>query len=133
MLATDVDFGPDGGLYFCDWVEGWNKPNKGRIYRVGDPARRSDSQVREVRAIIKEGMAARSLENLAGLLAHSDMRVRQEAQFELAGAVSPVGKRSPASPVASGKTLPRIHAIWGLGQAARAAGAGQNRGRPAHA
>src|SRR5262249_38498747 len=31
VLATDVDFGPDGALYFCDWVEGWDKPQKGRI------------------------------------------------------------------------------------------------------
>ena len=44
-LATDVDFGPDGALYFCDWVEGWEKPNKGRIYRVLDPARKSDPKV----------------------------------------------------------------------------------------
>ena len=29
VLATDVDFGPDGGLYFCDWVEGWNKTAEG--------------------------------------------------------------------------------------------------------
>ena len=34
VLATDVDFGPDGALYFSDWVEGWDKPNKGRIYRL---------------------------------------------------------------------------------------------------
>ena len=39
VLATDVDFGPDGALYFCDWVEGWNKPKKGRIYRLLDESR----------------------------------------------------------------------------------------------
>ncbi len=43
-LATDVDFGPDGALYFCDWVEGWDKPNKGRLYRVLDPKRQSDPE-----------------------------------------------------------------------------------------
>ena len=42
VLATDVDFGPDGALYFSDWVEGWDKPNKGRIYRLLDPSRRGD-------------------------------------------------------------------------------------------
>ena len=42
VLATDVDFGPDGGLYFCDWVEGWDKPQKGRIYRLLDESRRGD-------------------------------------------------------------------------------------------
>ena len=55
-LATDVDFGPDGALYFCDWVEGWDKPNKGRIYRVLDPSRRDDPQVREVKTLLAEGM-----------------------------------------------------------------------------
>ena len=43
-LATDVDFGPDGALYFCDWVEGWDKPNKGRLYRVLDPTRAVGSE-----------------------------------------------------------------------------------------
>src|SRR5204863_4553707 len=33
ILATDCEFGPDGGLYVSDWTEGWGKPNKGRIYR----------------------------------------------------------------------------------------------------
>ena len=29
VLATDVDFGPDGALYFSDWVEGWDKTEEG--------------------------------------------------------------------------------------------------------
>jgi quinoprotein glucose dehydrogenase len=32
-LATDVDFGPDGGLYFSDWVEGWNRNDRVKISR----------------------------------------------------------------------------------------------------
>ncbi len=44
-LATDVDFGPDGALYFSDWVEGWDMPNKGRIYRVLDPKKQADPRV----------------------------------------------------------------------------------------
>src|SRR5262249_40643462 len=81
VLATDVDFGPDGSLYFCDWVEGWEKPKKGRIYRLLDESRRSDPRIREVQKILAEGMENRGLDALAGLLAHADMRVRQEAQF----------------------------------------------------
>ncbi|HVJ83480.1 MAG TPA: PVC-type heme-binding CxxCH protein, partial [Planctomycetia bacterium] len=32
-LVTDCEFGPDGALYFSDWVEGWAKPGKGRLYK----------------------------------------------------------------------------------------------------
>ena len=39
VLATDVDFGPDGGLYISDWVHGWNVTGKGRVYRLADAAR----------------------------------------------------------------------------------------------
>ncbi len=78
-LATDVDFGPDGALYFSDWVEGWDKPNKGRIYRLLDESRRGDRAVREVKEILAKGMEQRPVEELARLLAHADMRVRQEA------------------------------------------------------
>ena len=84
VLATDVDFGPDGALYFCDWVEGWDKPKKGRIYRLLDESRRGDPAVREVKELLAQGMEHRGLDELAKLLAHADMRVRQEAQFELA-------------------------------------------------
>ncbi len=83
-LATDADFGPDGALYFSDWVEGWDKPNKGRIYRVLDPKRQSDPKVREVRELLARGMDDRPNAELERLLAHPDMRVRQEAQFALA-------------------------------------------------
>ncbi|MFO0890385.1 MAG: PVC-type heme-binding CxxCH protein [Isosphaeraceae bacterium] len=119
-LATDVDFGPDGHLYFSDWVEGWEKPQKGRIYRVSDPSRRADPAVAEVRRLLGEGMEQRSPEGLVGLLAHADMRVRQEAQYELA-------RRGAAEELASvarsarGR-LPRVHALWGLGQVARRKG-----------
>ncbi len=33
VLATDVDFAPDGSLFLSDWVNGWDGENKGRIYR----------------------------------------------------------------------------------------------------
>ena len=33
-LVTDADFGPEGDLWFSDWVEGWDKTGKGRVYRL---------------------------------------------------------------------------------------------------
>ena len=47
------------------------------------PARSS-----EVKRLLAEGMEKHSTEDLATLLAHADMRVRQEAQFELARATA---------------------------------------------
>ena len=125
VLATDVDFGPDGSLYFSDWVEGWEKPHKGRIYRVIDRSRTNEPGVREVKTLLAQGMEARSEDELARLLAHPDMRVRQEAQFELVGR-GEAGWRTLARIARSKETtLPRIHAIWGLGQAARTARGGR--------
>ncbi|MGO9920581.1 MAG: PVC-type heme-binding CxxCH protein [Isosphaeraceae bacterium] len=117
VLATDADFGPDGALYLCDWVEGWEKPNKGRLYRVVDPTRRSDPRIREVKTLLADGMEKKSPESLAALLAHPDMRVRQEAQFELA-ARGAQGWITLARVAASSREsrLARIHAIWGIGQ-----------------
>ncbi len=119
VLATDVDFGPDGGLYFCDWVEGWDKPQKGRIYRLLDESKRGDRAVREVKDLLSQGMERRGLDELARLLAHADMRVRQEAQFELAARGGPAWQTLAAVARSKAGTLPRIHALWGLGQAAR--------------
>ena len=119
VLATDVDFGPDGALYFSDWVKGWDKPNKGRIYRVVDRTRTDDPQFREVQRLLAQGMERQTEDALARLLAYPDVRIRQEAQFELA-ARGEEGWRTLAR-IARLKeiTLARIHAAWGLGQAAR--------------
>jgi quinoprotein glucose dehydrogenase len=125
VLATDADFGPDGALYFSDWVEGWDKPNKGRLYRVIDTSRRGDAKVLEVKTMLAEGMSKRSNDELARLLAHADMRIRQEAQFELATR-GEAGSRAFAQVAGSKENLlARIHAIWGLGQAARIKAPGQ--------
>jgi quinoprotein glucose dehydrogenase len=142
ILATDVKFGVDGGLYVSDWVEGWEMTGKGRLYRVHDPAVDKDPAVLETKRLIAEGMEKRSLSELVHLLEYPDIRVRQEAQFALAehglGAVavlralaehqaegstgksetqnSKLQTNSNSGKSANGKTLARLHAIWGLGQ-----------------
>ena len=47
VLATDCDFGPDGGFYVSDWVEGWELTGKGRIYRFADPKAAKKPEVYE--------------------------------------------------------------------------------------
>jgi quinoprotein glucose dehydrogenase len=127
VLGTDADFGPDGALYFSDWVEGWDKPKKGRIYRVLDPSRKADPAVAEVKRLLAEGFDGRTPEALAGLLAHADMRVRQEAQFALArrGEVERLADLARSG----SNRLARVHSLWGLGQIAR----GQDQARAARA
>jgi quinoprotein glucose dehydrogenase len=116
VLATDVKFGVDGALYFSDWVEGWGMPGKGRIYRAYDPAHQQDPLVLETKRLIGEGMEHRSMKELVKLLAHPDMRVRQEAQFALADKGSDAVATLKDVANSNSSQLARIHAIWGLGQ-----------------
>jgi quinoprotein glucose dehydrogenase len=116
VLATDVKFGVDGAIYFSDWVEGWNMPGKGRIYRAQDPARERDPLVIETRRLLAEGFERRSLKELGKLLEHADMRVRQEAQFALADQGSEAVPLLKNIAKDNAHQLARIHAIWALGQ-----------------
>ena len=123
FLCTDVDFGPDGAVYVSDWVKGWDKTDKGRIYRVFDPSTVNDPAVLEVKKLLADGMEKSSNEELARLLGHRDMRVRLEAQSELAA--RPKSDRDPAvallisTALKSKDRLPRLHAVWGVNQIAR--------------
>jgi quinoprotein glucose dehydrogenase len=119
VLATDVDFGMDGALYVSDWVEGWTKPNKGRLYKIHSPSRAKDPVVQEVRKVMAEGMHRRSLDELATLMDHADMRVRQAAQFELARRGTEAMPFLSAMARSERSQLARLHAVWGLGQVGR--------------
>ncbi len=83
ILATDCDFGPDGGFYISDWVDGWNLTGKGRIYRFADPAIEKTSLIVETKKLLAEGFEKRPVAELVKLLEFPDMRVRQAAQFAL--------------------------------------------------
>jgi len=117
ILATDVDFGPDGAVYVSDWVNGWTGDGKGRIYKYVDPSQEKSPVVLEVKKLLADGFSHRSVDELVGLLSHADRRVRHGAQFALVekGATSQLAKVASSSD----KTLARLHAIWGLGMLAR--------------
>jgi quinoprotein glucose dehydrogenase len=117
VLATDVAFGPDGNAYVLDWVEGWPKSRKGRIYKVGpvkpDPAQAAASA--ELAKMLATGFEKSDVPTLRRLLAHPDRRARLEAQLEL------VARGKPAIPVFKevaedqvAAPLARLHAVWGL-------------------
>ncbi len=84
LLGVDCEFGPDGALYIADWIDGWNRPDAARIYKLFDDAHRNDDLTIETHHLIEQGMAGKPAAELVRLLAHRDLRVRQEAQFALA-------------------------------------------------
>lgn len=114
-LATDVDFGMDGGIYFTDWVAGWDKTSKGRIYRIAEPGVADQPEVKSTRELLAAGMTQRSEAELLKLLSHADLRVRFEAQYELADHGSK-GTATFKQALAQNDLFPRLHGIWGLWQ-----------------
>lgn len=119
VLVTDAEFGPKGDLFLTDWVAGWNKTGKGRVYRVApeDAALRAEGA--RTGALLAAGMAARAEAELVLLLEHADRRVRQEAQFELA-ARGPEGLATLTEVArTSADARARAHAVWGIGMVAR--------------
>lgn len=128
VLPPDVDIGPDGAVWFLDWHEGWPKSNKGRIYRAYFPEALADPVVKETQKLLADGMTKRGETELLALLAHRDMRVRQEAQFELEAraahslfansmfnvVVGSVGSKLRDMAASSSNQLARIHSIWAL-------------------
>jgi quinoprotein glucose dehydrogenase len=72
--------------------------------------------VQKTKQLLAEGMANRSLNELADLLAHPDMRVRQEAQFALAEKGAEARMTLVEVSRTSAHQLARLHAVWGLGQ-----------------
>jgi quinoprotein glucose dehydrogenase len=116
VLATDCDFGPDGGFYVSDWVDGWGLTGKGRIYRFADPEADKNPLLTETKKLLAEGFDKRSVEALAKLLEHADMRVRQEAQFALADKGKDAAATLEGVLTNSKNRLARLHALWALGQ-----------------
>lgn len=120
MLPTDCEFGPDGAFYWSDWTNGWDKPNKGRIFRVSDPEAMKNPAVAEARKLIAEGYEKKTVEELAKLLEFPHQQVRQEAQFELAGRKPEVSIPTFEGVLKNSKNqLARLHAVWGLGMVSR--------------
>ena len=115
VLATDVELGLDGDLYVSDWVHGWDKNNKGRIWRIRPPER-SWAIAEDLRAIGPQA----TVEALIQRFDERDPRLRQRAQWELAS------RGSAAMPALVGTLrddgralLARVHALWTIGQIAR--------------
>lgn len=117
LLPSGIDFAPDGALYFADWINGWGTKNKGRIWKL-DVTGEDESQLRKsTKLILESNFPSYTDAELSELLGHQDMRVRQNAQFELVNRK----KVSILSDVAqtSQNQLARIHGLWGIAQSSR--------------
>ncbi|NBV24850.1 MAG: heme-binding protein [Proteobacteria bacterium] len=112
LYPTDIEFGPDGGAYVLDWVAGWEKTGKGRIWRVHDPAVDRSAEVRETKGLLATIAEVTKPEKLAELLAHPNQRVREEALHTLCAQ----GHRTLLVQVAKSRAgkLALIGAAWGL-------------------
>ena len=122
-LVTDCDFGPDGALWFSDWVYGWEQTGKGRVYRAFEPETTRSALVAETRTLLAAGMdgrgpGSRTEDELFELLGHPDQRVRQEAHFALAERGDP-GRLATLALSGGPHLFARLHAVWALGIALR--------------
>ena len=119
LYPVDVAFPPDGGIVVADWIEGWEKTGKGRLWKLTDPTLARDPLIAETARFLREGMSGRAEGQLLLLLAHADLRVRQEAQFELARRDLTAWPSLAETVRASGQPLARRHAIRALTQIVR--------------
>jgi putative membrane-bound dehydrogenase-like protein len=114
VLCTDFDFGYDGRMYVADWGAGWKNNGEGRLFAIWDDAALALPDTQSVAAIFRTGFEALESDDLGDLLFHSDQRVRQGAQFELA-ARGGDGQAILEAVVRQRDDLTaRLHGIWGL-------------------
>ena len=115
---TGLDFGPDGALYLCDWINGWDVKSEGKLHRVFDPERVTHPARLTTQRLLSQDWGSVPIEVLGDLLSAPSFDVRLEAQHELVARGPEVasllryGLRDPDERVAR-------HSLWALGQLAR--------------
>jgi quinoprotein glucose dehydrogenase len=118
VLATGLDFGPDGALYIADWIEGWNPGAYGRIWKMDDSGGMASPLRNQIKSLLSADFSDDDEQKLGELLNNADMRVRLKAQFELVKR-GDKGAAQLQKAVQSANQLARVHAIWGISQLAR--------------
>lgn len=119
VLATGLDFGPDGILYFSDWIQGWDTKNYGRVWKLDDEAGQNWEARKITAQVINTDFETLTDEALDGYLSDEDMRIRRKAQFELAKRGDDGFEVFQKNIQSKSSQLARIHAIVGISQLAR--------------
>ena len=119
VLATGIEFGPDGALYLADWIDGWGTKDYGRIWKLDVPGGAQTPIRQETQALLQSDFSEKAEAELGTLLRHPDQRVRLEAQYTLAGRGNAGYKVLEAALTQREHQLARVHAIWGIAQQAR--------------
>ncbi|EPR70176.1 HEAT repeat domain-containing protein [Cyclobacterium qasimii] len=119
ILPTGMDFGPDGALYFADWIDGWGTNDDGRIWKMEVTSGENSQLRKDTETLIKANFKEKKSAELGDLLGNTDKRIRQKAQFELATRGGDGLEIFKAKLSASSGQLARVHAIWGIAQLAR--------------
>ena len=120
VLPTGLRFGPDGALYFSDWITGWNTKNYGRVWKldVDNENNNLELERKETQRLMTLDYGNQSATDLVQMLKYTDMRIRKRAQFELAKRTFWGYRALKKVALEETDQLARIHAIWGIGQIA---------------
>ncbi len=118
LSPVDVAFPPGGGVVVADWVEGWEKTGKGRLWRVTDPSAAGDADAASVARWLATGFE--DIGAALGAMAHPDLRVRQKAQFHLASECGDAWEPLAEAALRGANSFQRRHALRALAQIARA-------------
>lgn len=119
LLPTGLDFGPDGALYFGDWIIGWGVKNLGRMWKLDLPGGAQTAIRQDTKKMMQADYHNFSDTELGEILKHQDMRVRLKAQFELAKRGESSATVLLAAAEQKAHQLARIHGLWGIGQLSR--------------
>ncbi|MFN7687415.1 MAG: HEAT repeat domain-containing protein, partial [Sphingobacteriales bacterium] len=118
VLATGMDWGPDGSMYVADWIDGWGTKDRGRIWKL-DVANPNLEARKNTEKEIRADYSTYKVDALKALLKHDDMRVRQKAQLALTSRGNDGLEAFKTTLADKSNQLSRVHAIWGISQFAR--------------
>lgn len=119
ILATGMDFGPDGALYFSDWIDGWVNKGYGRIWKMDLSEGAFKAEREQTAELIRQNFHEMGATQLGELLGHQDQRIRRKAQFALAKKGNEGLDIFKQQLSQKENRMSRIHAVWGLSQIAR--------------